>query len=500
MDLSFRICYTAISGILNVDSKKIKFEGVFALLVNTYLERGGHHNHVNYTFVQEKTYGVVIDHENMIYDGCIGSMQRNESDIAFVIVASPVLGPNIEQGSAIGFEQMSIVSSYNPVTEQVDTDIVTFFSVFDRNLTLVLILMMIAFTFMLAGVLTFFSREARIMKSYIAKRTRSTVDDRPSSGRSGWQKAALFVLTRWIRQFSAYGITRSVSTVRVLVLLITISCFLIQCYLFSLVKTDLAIVKPPVTIENYDDILERETLLPMWVENLGDYGLFKDAEPGTKERQVWDKAVSMNDAQMSSSMFSLERMFEGDFSSFTKILRQQAIFLMGRTTLYVNRRCLCSLATNMPMPERGSLSRVTVDPQSKEKVLVHVNNANLNPLIKCGVNRRSVDIFEGGITEINRKQTEVMIPSSDANLMKACMSDEVVINPAVVHPPGNWFYRHMWYVCGALLCLSCIILLVETRLLCVTVQIVGRSLAAALVSVLCCFIGLKRSACPQLED
>ena len=458
MKIWYRVCYTAVTGMLTLDSRNNKFEGVFSPLVNTYLDEA---DHVNYSFVAEKSFGTVIDHENMIFDGCIGSMQRNESDLAFLSIASPIIGPNITQGTTTGFEQISILSAYNPETEQVDADIVTFFSVFDRSLIMLLLLTMSGFTIMLACVLRFFTREARIIKSYKARNFSKHRHTKPSY-RSGWQKAALFVLTRWLKQFSAYNITRRVSTIRVLMLLITIFCFVIQCYIFSLVKTDLAVVKPPVTVEDYNDILNRETLLPMWIVNLGDYGLFKYAEPGTKERQVWDKAVSMNDALMSSSMFSFERMLSGDISSITKTLKQESVLLLGRTSIYINRRNICSYASNLP-PEQRSLSRVTVDPHSKEKVFAFAFNANVNPCTKLAVNHRSQAIFEAGIREMNQKQTGVMMPCSDANQMRACMSDQVVMRPAVVHPPGNWFYRRMWYLCGALFCLSCIILLVESR-------------------------------------
>ena len=92
--------------------KEFHGTGVLGVTINLLLEqmRG-----INYTVVREPGYGTMIDKETQQYGGCIGSMQKNESDFMLIVemLTIPVVGPNLTHTVVDGFGRMGIVSAYN---------------------------------------------------------------------------------------------------------------------------------------------------------------------------------------------------------------------------------------------------------------------------------------------------------------------------------------------------------------------------------------------------
>ena len=88
------------------------FTGIMAVTGNLLLDqlRG-----INYTVVREPVIGTMTDKDTQQYDGCIGSLQRNESDFMLTagLLTVPVVGPNLTHTVVDGFERMGIVSAYN---------------------------------------------------------------------------------------------------------------------------------------------------------------------------------------------------------------------------------------------------------------------------------------------------------------------------------------------------------------------------------------------------
>lgn len=102
-----RVCYPHINNFLSREDGK--FAGFTSHILQVYEEiLSG----INHTFVQEDSFGNMIDRSSHSYDGCIGSMQRNESDVAVLLIVVPIDGPNVTQTLVNGWDQATIISSY----------------------------------------------------------------------------------------------------------------------------------------------------------------------------------------------------------------------------------------------------------------------------------------------------------------------------------------------------------------------------------------------------
>lgn len=132
MSSPLRMCYTHIPTILTFEDGH--FGGINAPLVKYLVEDAN----ISYVTVPENTYGVLVDPEKRTYDGCIGSIQRNQSDLALVQVAAPVYGHNVIQGPPLGYDRISILSSYNEKVPLVQQDFLSAVNCFTTSVWLLI--------------------------------------------------------------------------------------------------------------------------------------------------------------------------------------------------------------------------------------------------------------------------------------------------------------------------------------------------------------------------
>jgi hypothetical protein len=106
---------------------------------------------LNYTFIRKSSDGVLIDAGKKMYDGCIGSMQRNESDVMYSWNQYPFDAPNLTQ-KVDGSGRIGILSGYRQVkiSERNATDVMDMMEAFTADVWLI----HVAFTAILAFPLT----------------------------------------------------------------------------------------------------------------------------------------------------------------------------------------------------------------------------------------------------------------------------------------------------------------------------------------------------------
>lgn len=68
--------------------------------------------------------------------------------------------------------------------------------------------------------------------------------------------------------------------------LLTMFGFFIGFYLTSMIKTEMVVVDPPITVESYDDLI-RSGKRPVWSGVETTRNLFEFADEGSKEREIW---------------------------------------------------------------------------------------------------------------------------------------------------------------------------------------------------------------------
>src|SRR5437899_1404014 len=95
-----RICFAYLYIFLEMSPDNRKLTGIGSDLPNIYINYAFAPDG-NYSLVGEDGYGSEIDKHRHLFDGCIGSLQRNESDVAIINAILPIDGPNLTQGEVM---------------------------------------------------------------------------------------------------------------------------------------------------------------------------------------------------------------------------------------------------------------------------------------------------------------------------------------------------------------------------------------------------------------
>ena len=122
--MAIRMCLPDLELAFKISGSKLV--GPFSKLGDLIIDR---FHGLNYSLMATTT-GNMIDTDSMLYDGCIGSIQRNESDIMFGFLAIPVMGPNLTHTVIDGSDKMAIFSAYKQVNES-DSSAQSYTDVFD---------------------------------------------------------------------------------------------------------------------------------------------------------------------------------------------------------------------------------------------------------------------------------------------------------------------------------------------------------------------------------
>ena len=451
---TLRMCYIRKPGVLTAisdrkDSNDPWFEGILTSIASSSLEKLD--KYFNVSLISENIIGTLKDPISMTYDGCIGNLQRNESDTALVLISSPVIGPNITQEFPLSAGQIVMLSPYNPVVEIVDTDVMYAFNCFPGYIWS-------AVTITAVVLLVVTIRETlQEAKAKAKQKIRSINDLRRPKRRfhSIYYECIMFLGSRILKQPAPYSVSR------IPLILITIFCFLIHCYFTSLIKTELAVVKKPVTLDTYDDILNNDEVLPVWFGSFPHYMLFKYAASGTKERMIWDKAIRMNNGTISRSLFVTNRAAGSnpEASSYADVL---PVLLDSIVTKYTTRSNVCAYTSNL---EKGSpLMHSAVDPKSRETVIVFPINDRLDMGRRGVLHRRQTWIFEAGFLITEKMRTGLLMPISNREQYTSCMSDELVLPESGISSPGYKYYEHLFLLASIFLCTAFVIFVVEIAL------------------------------------
>ena len=442
---TLRLCYTHIEGFLMFDPDIGEFTGVMGPLVNPFIEyvRG-----IGIVPVPEQVYGTLVDKEKRLYDGCIGSLQRNESDWGIVQVPMPVFGDNITQGPPLGFEKMSILSGYNPnaIRSKAQIDVMSATNPFSSDVWILIAAQQLLFFVLLVTLSYLCTRIAQQMRSQKG----STTGYSPMMGK--WMTRSVWnIVSKSLKQFSLYSMRRSASFIRIFLLTLTLFNFWIHCFMCSMIKTELTVVEPPVTIETYADILTRN-ITPMWIGCLGDKDLFRYSPLDSIERELWNKAVAMAGDHMENVVLEVGPM---GYRYVNMVLNQEAALITGRMTLDSLRKNTCASQMNF-------LTRATVDKASVEYVRVTVARSAFEPELMRYLYRKVIKMFESGIVDESAKRTGFFFRAPSFELMRRCMSDRVITKEASFDPPKLTHYVPLCTKSLAFMLASLVILMMES--------------------------------------
>ena len=389
-----RLCILMFEDLLQY--KEFHITGVLAWTGSLILEqlRG-----INYTVVREPGIGTMIDVKTQQYDGCIGSLQKNESDFMLTVglLTVPVVGPNLTHTVVDGFERMGILSAYNRlnVNDASHTQVLDMVFSFSPGLWILLAFSIIAL-FMLLNAATWVRAEGLYAKH--ASRlwaTRRILVSRARKSRRSASKSAWNVVACILKQHSSCGSCHvNFGPISIMYTIITLLCFFAGFYLTSMIKTDMVVVKPPITVTTYDEVIQSGRR-PMWFRHLTEKSHFEHAAIGSKEKEIWDIAVSkgLNESLAPSTVESV-------ISHGPKVGRLKEVVFLYRqlgVRFVPYSGCTYSRANNI-LTHTNIL--YTHDPSATEKLRGNIDNPLVSSQISKKRNKRIQWTFEAGLLDV----------------------------------------------------------------------------------------------------
>lgn len=257
---------------------------------------------------------------------------------------------------------------------------------------------------------------------------------------------------QFLKQMSIYGMRRKVTFARLLIILTTLFFFWIHCFFFSLIKTELTIVPKPDTIETYDDLMAKN-VLPIWIGALGDVDLFRYASRGSIEKRVWDYAVRKTGGRMEQTV--VPPTSPDVIAVISSIAYRKSVLLLDRMMLHVMRENFCAGILSYALLE-DILTHVAVDARSIEHVRVMAVSTQLLEAGKRFI-RRASRLVEAGFVEESTKRTGILFKVHSHDTMRRCLSDQLIVKSAGVHPPGYLYYMQCVLICCVILMIAGIV-------------------------------------------
>ena len=236
----------------------------------------------NYTVVRQTDRGSFQDvNGTKLFTGCYGSITRNQSDLTLMSVDYPVHDYEEIVPIQLAIESsLAMLQGYNKSHNHIRADI--FYSGIKSLNNEVWILTFIAilfFALLFRLKETILFRKEQSNKCLIRKQTKS----------KGLLHFFAVSLTHFIQQEETEfkdSLRRFCS-----ILLSIFSFIVIQQYFCNQMTADMVVVEKPTTIDSYKDILQKESLIPLFFKQLDNFKYFKDGLPGSIEKVMWRHVV-----------------------------------------------------------------------------------------------------------------------------------------------------------------------------------------------------------------
>jgi len=329
---------------------------------------------------QEITGGIIPGSEasdaTFSYNGCLGTIQSNQSDYILNFVSHPIIGNNLSMGGLYGGTTSIIVSAYDPQVDPKEVSILA--SVLSSTSTPIKLLLLASLVLFYLILLTLFSKELLKMKIHRTKRKKS-------------KKTSSTIICFYIVYgclFKNYSIFESFLTkkrtrIRGILLLLVILTFLFMHYVCSLIKTDQVVYPEPKTITSYQDILDSNgKTVPTFTAMRDDYFSFKFSREGSKRKEIWNRISRGNEVKDSSLLKTKQ-----DFMNLYTGLSNHSMVYLGNTNI---QRCIMT-NTCYIFKLKGKPHNVLVSIDPKESLMI----------VKSTMKRRITE-NEGNVNRFNR--------------------------------------------------------------------------------------------------
>lgn len=364
-----------------------------------------HFRGINLTLRPVESYGTMVDKNTESYDGCIGSIQRNESDVTLPgSLTIPVPGPNLTHTVIDGFHKMAILSAYNKTSVSDSDNTHVMDMVFSFPIPLWILL--------LASYALMFALLVISLVQFAAKNSQKRHHRRVSVW--GRERAERYAASRWVLRKKRNPASKSLVVVIACILkqnsscgccfvnnapisivytMVTLTAFFSGYFLTSMINTEAVVVRPPITVKTYDEVIEYGRR-PTWLNIFTDSSKFKEAAPGTKERRIWETAIAMG----------LEKSLIG--SSVSSVIAhgvavgnaEEVLLIRNKKYARIIQKAACSFQMTKDIMRTVS-SLIRHDPSAMEELSGNIRNPLMRKETADLIDSSIQHTFEGGLSD-----------------------------------------------------------------------------------------------------
>ena len=258
----YRLCHVRMPNILyyedNDDHGNPIFSGAAKEILQLAIETIFAGRYWNHSMIEETQWSAKTDSGQLV--GCLGSLDRNESDLALVVADYPTEHYEHIDPFGVFFEEpLVLISAYNMTNGTVRADILqTSHQSFSMSLWLLF------FT------IIFFISLVRFMSYKIVTRKKKV------SNMFKFASILLYQNNFEIRSKSAN-------------ICVSFGIFLILTYYSSLMSTEMVIPQEPFMLDSLDKVVNNKGTHPVYFSTFNTYRIFKDAPEGSYKKGFWDK-------------------------------------------------------------------------------------------------------------------------------------------------------------------------------------------------------------------
>lgn len=427
-----RLCHPAdFQFMFEFDGKRVK--GGFGSFVGDLLQHTERKSNVTFVWrAKNDGFGEAIHGTNdQIYSGCIGLIQRNQSDVILSMVNYPIPAVNLTQGIVVMDSTLQFVNTYKPVKHGEATQVESMFDSFSSTVWILVTFVLI----ICVCLLLIHERLRRVMSHHQSKEKL----EEHTNQHFFYQVAT---------HMTGYGqLDDSDGSVRTITFLaLSFSCFMTILYLSSLMSTDLVVIPPPFTMRSYKEMLEGEC--SVWFFNGADtYQPFKSAADGSFAKRLWDWTTSkypmdqvIFDGNKTPPKLVLQPLISGksafvtDSVFMTPILKEMCALALDEARLH-------AMSTYLGIEPFEILSVFPLASQDENAVTflkAFVTNQHPSPGVISLV-RAFTQTFEAGIPEAIIRittnsdfvDTMLSLPKSKGNvgLISNCIQNHIFVHP-----------------------------------------------------------------------
>ena len=455
----FRLCFVKLRTLADFEPDHVegqvyegrpRLKGPVATTAETMISMVFPRKVSNYSLRLEKNMGD-FDELTGLYDGCLGSVQRNESDAVVIPVAFPTQDyEKINPAQIIIQEPLTILQGYKPTTRTGYADTLkAAVPAFTPGLWMLMFWTLIVFMILFKLKVSFRNSLKKVMK----RKKRTKKDD------STYEVLSLFIQQD---SFDYHDRTRSYLSV-----LITLMSFILINYFCNLMSTEQVVVPKPIIFESYMDFLTTNEMTPVFLLQLDDHKYFKS---GNSDVKLWWKSMVYRTKNESKLFADFE-----DFSPFIDIIiegrKLKRSFFVNNLYSKLVESTLCHAMCTLKIEEDvfvwTQIDRILNNGFPKTMIVRKVEG---NAMIDQSI-RRLRSSFEMGVQYLIRRQlsditffSQFLGTNTDFKRMHDCMSDVLVMEKPDLMPFSMHNLKSIFDTFFVFVFISCCVLCFECRL------------------------------------